>query len=196
MGVLTMEIEKMNKTIIENQKEVERLTKQLEKAKEEKKTQKEYERDLKIAVENDCINCMRRDFEKEGYTNACINLQLAKTRQDIIENVAESEIERQYLDNNYERIFNKVKRIYENDEKAKKRYLELETQKQLEEIQKQEEKKQEHNSIIIAIFAFIFILVMSIIAINNFWLFMIICVVGTIVFSIINAIVVSIKKRK
>ena len=194
MGVLTMEIEKMNKTIIENQKEVERLTKQLEKAKEEKKTQKEYERDLKIAVENDCINCMKRDFEKEGYTNACINLQLAKTRQDIIENVAESEIERQYLDNNYERIFNKVKRIYENDEKAKKGYLELETQKQLEEIQKQEEKKQEHNSIIIAIFAFIFILVMSIIAINNFWLFMIICVVGTIVFSIINAIVVSIKK--
>lgn len=194
MGVLTMEIEKMNKTIIENQKEVERLTKQLEKAKEEKKTQKEYERDLKIAVENDCINCMKRDFEKEGYTNACINLQLAKTRQDIIENVAESEIERQYLDNNYERIFNKIKRIYENDEKSKKRYLKLETQKQLEEIQKQEEKKQEHNSIIIAIFAFIFILVMSIIAINNFWLFMIICVVGTIVFSIINAIVVSIKK--
>ena len=194
MGVLTMEIEKMNKTIIENQKEVERLTKQLEKAKEEKKTQKEYERDLKIAVENDCINCMKRDFEKEGYTNACINLQLAKTRQDIIENVAESEIERQYLDNNYERIFNKIKRIYENDEKSKKRYLKLETQKQFEEIQKQEEKKQEHNSIIIAIFAFIFILVMSIIAINNFWLFMIICVVGTIVFSIINAIVVSIKK--
>ena len=194
MGVLTMEIEKMNKTIIENQKEVERLTKQSEKAKEEKKTQKEYERDLKIAVENDCINCMKRDFEKEGYTNACINLQLAKTRQDIIENVAESEIERQYLDNNYERIFNKIKRIYENDEKSKKRYLKLETQKQLEEIQKQEEKKQEHNSIIIAIFAFIFILVMSIIAINNFWLFMIICVVGTIVFSIINAIVVSIKK--
>ena len=194
MGVLTMEVEKMNKTIIENQKEVERLTKQLEKAKEEKKTQKEYERDLKIAVENDCINCMKRDFEKEGYTNACINLQLAKTRQDIIENVAESEIERQYLDNNYERIFNKIKRIYENDEKSKKRYLKLETQKQLEEIQKQEEKKQEHNSIIIAIFAFIFILVMSIIAINNFWLFMIICVVGTIVFSIINAIVVSIKK--
>ena len=36
MGALTMEVEKMNKTIIENQKEVEKLTRQLEKAKEEK----------------------------------------------------------------------------------------------------------------------------------------------------------------
>ena len=64
MGVLTMEIEKVNKTIIENQKEVEKLTRQLNNAKEEEKTQKEYERDLKKAIEHDCIECMKRDFEK------------------------------------------------------------------------------------------------------------------------------------
>lgn len=140
MGVLTMEVEKMNKTIIENQKEVERLTRQLEKAKEEKKTQKEYERDLKKAVEHDCMECMKRDFEKEGYTNACINLQLATTRQAILENVPESEIERQYLDDNYERIFNKVKKIYANNEKSKEQIQLLQNQKQLEEQQKQEEQ--------------------------------------------------------
>lgn len=140
MGDLTMEVEKMNKSIIDNQKEVEKLTRQLEKAKEEKKTQKEYERDLKKAVEHDCMECMKRDFEKEGYTNACINLQLATTRQAILENVPESEIERQYLDDNYERIFNKVKKIYANNEKSKEQIQLLQNQKQLEEQQKQEEQ--------------------------------------------------------
>lgn len=135
MGVLTMEIEKMNKTIINNQKEVEKLTRQLEIAKEEKKTQKEYERDLKKAVEHDCIECMKRDFEKEGFQNACINLQLVTTRQAILKNVPESELERQYLDDNYERIFNKVKKIYANNEKAKMQVEQLKAQQE-EEAQK------------------------------------------------------------
>lgn len=135
MGVLTMEIEKVNKTIIENQKEVEKLSRQLEKAKEEKKTRKEYERDLKKAVEHDCIECMKRDFEKEGFQNACINLQLVTTRQAILENVPESELERQYLDDNYERIFNKVKKIYANNEKAKMQVEQLKAQQE-EEAQK------------------------------------------------------------
>ena len=140
MGVLTMEIEKMNKTIINNQKEVEKLARQLEIAKEEKKTQKEYERDLKKAVEHDCIECMKRDFEKEGFQNACINLQLVTTRQAILENVPESEIERQYLDDNYERIFNKVKKIYANNEKSKEQIQLLKNQQQLEEQQIQEQQ--------------------------------------------------------
>ena len=127
-----MEIEKMNKTIINNQKEVEKLARQLEIAKEEKKTQKEYERDLKKAVEHDCIECMKRDFEKEGFQNACINLQLVTTRQAILKNVAESEIERQYLDDNYERIFNKVKKIYANNGKAKIQMEQLKAQQEEE----------------------------------------------------------------
>ena len=121
MGVLTMEIEKVNKTMADNQKEVEKLTKQLEKAKEEKKTQKEYERDLKIAVENDLISTMKGYFEREPFQNACINLSLASTRQEILDNVPESEFERNWIDKNYERIFNKVKKIYENDNK----YIEI-----------------------------------------------------------------------
>ena len=134
-----MEIEKLNKTIIKNQKEVERLSKQLESAKERKKTQKEYERDLKKAVENDCIECMKRDFETEGFYNACINLQLLSTRQAILKNVPESEFERQYLDDNYERIFNKVKKIYANNEKSKQQIHQIELRKQFEKYQKQNE---------------------------------------------------------
>ena len=127
-----MEIEKMNKTIINSQKEVEKLARQLEIAKEEKKTQKEYERDLKKAVEHDCIECMKRDFEKEGFQNACINLQLVTTRQSILKNIPKSEIERQYLDDNYERIFNKVKKIYANNEKAKIQMEQLKAQQEEE----------------------------------------------------------------
>ena len=140
MGVLTMEMEKINKTIIDNQKEVERLTNQLEKAKEEKKTQKEYEKDLKIAVENDLISTMKGYFEREPFQNACINLQLADTRQEILNNVPESEFERNWVDKNYERIYNKVRKIYENDMKAKQQIQNMILQKQLEEQQKQEEQ--------------------------------------------------------
>lgn len=140
MGALTMEIEKINKTIIDNQKEVERLTKQLEKAKEEKKTQKEYEKDLKIAVENDLISTMKGYFEREPFQNACINLSLASTRQEILDNVPESEFERNWVDKNYERIFNKVKKIYENDMKAKQEIQNMILQEQLKQQQIEDEK--------------------------------------------------------
>ena len=56
---------------------------------------------------------------------------------------------------------------------------------------KTDEEKQDRNVTIVAIGA-----IGAFIAINNFWLFMLICLVGTIIFSIANAIVVSIKKRK
>lgn len=140
MGVLTMEIERVNKTMADNQKEVEKLTKQLEKEKEEKKTQKEYERDLKIAVENDLISTMKGYFEREPFQNACINLSLASTRQEILDNVPESEFERNWVDKNYERIFNKVKKIYENDMKAKQEIQNMILQEQLNQQQIEDEK--------------------------------------------------------
>lgn len=144
MGALTMEVEKLNRTIANNQNKIEKLNKQLEKTREEKKTQKEYERDLKKAVEHDCIECMKDDFEREGYTNACINLQLVATRQAILKNVPKSEIERQYLDDNYEKIFNKVKKIYANNEKAKI---------QLEQLKAQQEEETTKNTTIYKVLA-------------------------------------------
>ena len=140
MGALTMEIERLNKTIEnnnkeleKNQKEVERLQKKLEQQREEKQQQREYERDLKKAVENDCLQCMNRCFEREGYKKALITLQLTETRTDILQHIPDSEIERNYLNNNYEKILNKVKKIYENDQKAKNEML---TQQLREELEK------------------------------------------------------------
>lgn len=142
MGVLTMEIEKVNKTIVDNQKEVERLQRQLERAKEEKENKKQYERDLKIAVENDLKNCFYNCFEREGLKKGLINLSLKATRDEIIENVGENEIERNFIDNNYEKILNKVKKVYENDQKAKNTILAYQLQQQQIKEQEQEKKNQ------------------------------------------------------
>ncbi len=133
MGALTMEFEKVNKTMAENQKEVERLQRKLEQAKEEKENQKQFERDLKIAIENDLKNCFYNCFENEGLEKGFINLSLKTTRDEIIQNVGENEIERNYIDNNYERVLNKVKKVYENDQKAKNIILAYQLQQQNEQ---------------------------------------------------------------
>lgn len=145
MGVLTMELEKVNKTIADNQKEVERLQKKLEQAKQEKENKKQYEKDLKLAVENDLKNCFYNCFEREGLEKGLINLSLKTTRNEIIQNVGENELERNFIDNNYERILNKIKKIYENDQKAKNTILNYQLQQQQEK-ELQEKLKQEKSN--------------------------------------------------
>ena len=140
MGVLTMEIERLNKTIEENQKEVEKLQKKLEKAKEEKENRKQYERDLKIAVENELKRCFCNCFEHEGLEKGLINLSLKTTRNEVIENIGKGEWEKNYIDNNYEKILNKVKKVYENDQKAKNTILTYQLQQQQIKEQEQEKK--------------------------------------------------------
>ena len=142
MGVLTMEMEKINKTIIDNQKEVERLTKQLEKAKEEKKTQKEYEKDLKIALENDLYDSIDRVFERtlsENGTNettlelALLEYYKADVRTACINEFGTNEIEKRYLDKIYDKT---LKRVYNKWKNHVQYYQIQETTKQ----QKQEEQ--------------------------------------------------------
>lgn len=135
----------------EQKKRLEEI-KKIEEKKEKEKEQKQYEKDLKIAVENDLKNCFMNCFEREGLQKGYINLRLLSTRKEIIENVGENFAERQYIDENYEKILSKVKQIYENDQKAKSEYMQLqlleEQQKQQEEEQKQQEKEQNKNIIL------------------------------------------------
>lgn len=139
-------------------KRAEELAKKLELVKEEKQQKKEYERDLKKAVENDCIQCMKRCFEREGYQRALYHLQLVETRNDILQHIPESEEELNYLDINYEKILNKVKKIYQNDQKAKAYLLteqlkRVKEQKEIEEAEKQ--KKQETKNIFFNLIVFL-----------------------------------------
>lgn len=78
----------------------------------------------------------------KDYKSGYINLSLVTTRKEIIENVAESTIERDYIYNNYEKILNKVKKIYENDEKAKNAYLHMKMQEQINQYTEQQKKEQ------------------------------------------------------
>lgn len=78
----------------------------------------------------------------KDYKSGYINLSLVATRKEIIENVAESTIERDYIYNNYEKILNKVKKIYENDEKAKNAYLQMQMQEQINQYKEQQKKEQ------------------------------------------------------
>lgn len=126
------------------QRQVDKLQKQLEQEKEVKQNQKEYERDLKKAVEMDCISTMSRVFERDGVKNAYINLRLKSTRDEILKHVAENEIELQYLDNNYEKILEKVKKRFVNDEKAKQEYI---ANQLLSEVKQQQEKQITDNKI-------------------------------------------------
>lgn len=130
---LLNEYKKAQKEAEQATKKAEQLAKKLEQAREEKQTKREYERDLKKAVEKDCLQCFKRCFEREGYKKALYHLQLAETRKDILQNIPESEFEFDYLDNNYEKLLNKVKKIYENDQNAKNEKI---TQQLKEELQK------------------------------------------------------------
>ena len=136
----------------------EQLAKKLEQTREEKQQKREYERDIVKAVEKDCIQCMRRCFEREGCQKAFYHLQLAETRNDILQHIPESEKEFDFLDNNYEKILNKVKKQYENDQKAKTYFLteqlkEIQKQKEIEEAEQQ--KKQETKNIFFNLVVFL-----------------------------------------
>lgn len=139
-------------------KEAEQLAKKLELARQEKENQKEYERDLKKAVEKDIINTFSMCFESEGLEKGYINLRLKKTRDDIIRNVPENEFEARYLDENYERILEKVKKIYQNDFNAKQTLIQEETAKQLLKEMEEQEKEDKKNAILYILIKIFFII--------------------------------------
>ncbi|WP_455937235.1 hypothetical protein [Gemella morbillorum] len=152
------EYKKAQKEAEQATKKAEQLAKKLEQAREEKQQKKEYEKDITKAVEKDCIQCMRRCFEREGCQRAFYHLQLAATRNDILQHIPESEKEFDFLDNNYERILNKVKKQYENDQKAKNYFFteqlkEVKKQKEIEEAEQQ--KKQETKNIFFNLIVFL-----------------------------------------
>ena len=160
---LLSEYKKAQKEAEQATKKAEKLAKKLEQAREEKQTKREYERDIIKAVENDCIRCMEKCFEREGHQKAFYHLQLLETRDDILNHIPESDFEYHYLKENYEKILNKVKKQYENDQKAKNYFLteqlkEVQRQKEIEKAEQQ--KKQETKNIffnLIVFFAYAFI---------------------------------------
>lgn len=128
----------------------EQLAKKLELARQQKENQKEYERGLLKAVENDLITTFSRSFENEGLEDAYMHLRLKQTRDEILDHVPENDAEWHFVNDNYEKILEKVKKIYKNDFEAKKelkdKYGHLmrdeESQKWIDEMNREAEKNQ------------------------------------------------------
>lgn len=114
-------------------REAEKLAKKLEYARQEKEQKREYERDIKKAIEKDFIKDLQIYINKNNYKKAFIDLYTIETRTNIINKFAKNDFEFDYINENYERILNKVKKIYENDQNAKNELL---TQQLKEELQK------------------------------------------------------------
>lgn len=114
-------------------REAEKLAKKLEYARQEKEQKREYERDIKKAIEKDFIKDLQIYINKNNYKKSFIDLYTIETRTNIINKFAKNDFEFDYINENYERILNKVKKIYENDQNAKNELL---TQQLKEELQK------------------------------------------------------------
>lgn len=88
------------------------------------------------SAEEELERCFCNSFEKYGTQTAILGLSLKSTRDDILAHIPENRIEYDYLNENYEKILNKIKKIYTNDEKAKMQLQQLEIQKQGEKFER------------------------------------------------------------
>lgn len=130
MGALTMEIEKVNKNMLEiekRQREIEQLTKK----KELEKEQKQYEKDLLIACKNDLTEFMNRIFEKSldenGVDKTTLDIILLKfydieTRNKCIAEYAKTSQEQYYLNQEYDKILHSVYKKWQNHVKYVETY--------------------------------------------------------------------------
>ena len=146
MGVFTMELEKMNKTIRDNQQkqieEIKAIEKRKRKEAEKKQQLKEYEKEYFKAVENDLKNAFEKCFERDGLAKAYINLCLLETRKEILKNIPETASEYDFINNNYEKILEQVKKRFENDQKAKNALQQIQAKAKQEQKERENKKTQ------------------------------------------------------
>ena len=111
MGVLTMEMEKINKNINDMQQRQEQIRKITQK-KEQEQNKKQYEKDLLIACEEDLKSSMDRVFQKvleeNGYDQITLDVVLmqyynVKTRNAYISEFGKTTEERNHLEKIYDK---------------------------------------------------------------------------------------------
>ena len=116
MGALIIEIKKINKNISNLQKRQEQIKKITQK-KEQEKEQKEYEKGLLIACEEDLRNSMNRVFERlleeNGSNKQTLDLVLMQyynvnTRNACINEFGKTTAERNHIDKIYDKTLKEV----------------------------------------------------------------------------------------
>lgn len=151
MGVLTMELKKVNKTIVDNQKMVEKL----EKKSEQEKERKQYEKDLLLACQNDVKESMNRVFETcvgTSIDETVLDIALYKfydinTRNEYISTFGKSTIERNYIDKIYDKTLKQVYNKWKNQIKYNQMQEVIKNKDKLleQQIQEEQDEKFERN---------------------------------------------------
>jgi len=170
--------EKKKNKEMENRK-MEEQQKQRKKEKEARR--KQYEKDLLLSCKMDLKNIFEQEFEMQG-TKAKYHFFNISTRNEIINSMAKSVLEGDFLEANYNKILNEVIKKYElNDQYNEQRNKEIaeEYVERMRPIWEKEQKQQKRKNIInnillfiLNIFAHPFIL-LTLIAIGFFtWMFM------------------------
>jgi hypothetical protein len=141
-----MEIKEKNKQ--KEQEKIKKKLKEIEEKKTQAKEQKEYEKDLLIACKNELASEFDKKIEEFGFDKK-YELFSIMLRKELINKIAKKATERDYLENNYEKILNSTIKKYElnekyKEEKAKEDLREYNEKMQpiLEEEKRKEEKKE------------------------------------------------------
>lgn len=194
MGLI-YEVQRMNKTLSEQEKQ-----------KQAKKEQEQYNKDLLKTYEKRLRRIFLNHFERDGLQKAYINLRLKGYRDGIIgldelEGVRITYEERDYWDDNYEKILEKTKKIYENDQKARQELFNIEQEERLNKIIEEEKQKQEHKEnigsfILIFIFILLFVFFFYCLVTEKLLLYFIVCIIGSVIFSILLAIINFVKSMQ
>lgn len=121
------ELEKLNNEYVKAKQEQEKtskrikeLTRQIEKVKQGKLQDKEYNADFKKLMNKVLKDYfVKHYFSRRELNGAYNDLRLTETRNNIIEYIADNEKEFDYLNEIYENVLQKTYKIYKNDYDAK-----------------------------------------------------------------------------
>ena len=180
----------------QKQREKEKIKKEIKAIQHKKETDKEfkeYEKGLIIACKRELKDRFEIEFRNQG-TNAKYYFYNAENRDAIIKTIAKSELEGDYLEDNYNKILNSVIKKYELNEEYNEQQRKLEALEYAEKMRPQlekEAKQEKTKNILENLFLLIFghpIILLFIIILNIFvWVFM-----GALNFSFFPAVGMSI----
>lgn len=142
---------------------------------------KVFDKELKAMEENETV----LDSILLQYYNVA-------TRKEVINSIANNDFEMHYLDNIYDKILKKVYKKYKHHLKYVKSKKLSEEQRKMEE---NDQKAYNRQVVIVIVSCFVFGIFIVPLIIKHPIIFILICLIGFILISIINAIYVYFKKN-
>ena len=154
----------------------------------------QFQKEQLLACENDLIESINKVFYETlktmGENETTLNVILLQyynvdTRDKCIASIANTNIEARHLDKVYDRILKKVYEKYKN-------HLKYEEKRKIEE---KDQKAYNRQVVVVIVCCLIFGIFIAPLIVEHPFIFMLICFIGSIIVSIINAIYIYFKKN-